>query len=216
MVNLQALDSFATSPENAFSIIVATLLANVLGSGNIELNFPLLGICFFLFVTYILLLILYCGFKGPGLSSANQLQFNRHVFHAGLWVEISGPIVWSSFLYPHLTYDQVLASYGRAILQLRSLLPAFYFFLPLILLLFCQRVTNLRIQIVPEFKRLVGEHWLEIIISLVATMPFITAYLGTSLKRVDPLVWLSILFSVLIWSRIASSRWPRRDLTSSV
>jgi len=216
MVNLQALDTFATSPENAFSIIVATLLANVLGSVNIELNFPLLGVCFFLFAAYILLLIHYCGFRGPSLSSAKQLQFNRHVFHAGLWVGVSGPIVWSTFLYPHLTYDQVLASYGTSILQLRSLLPALSFFLPLILLLSCQRATNLRIQIVPEFERVFAEHWLEIFISLGATVPFVTAYLGIWVKRVDPLVWLSILGYVLIWSGIASSRGGVQKVTSPV
>jgi len=210
MVSFPGLDSFAKSPENAFSIVVATILVNVLGS-NLELNFPLLWYAFGFYLFYIVLLAAYLG-KARNLSATDQHRFNRHVFQAGLWIGISVPLVWSVFFpYPQPRYEQLPVSEWATIIQLKNSLLMLLFAAPFVLLLLCKIVTKLRIRIIDEFRMVIHEHFLEIIVGLVATLPFMTSVSRLGIRILLPFVWLFVPIFVIMWAAVAA--YPSRSAT---
>jgi hypothetical protein len=211
MVSFLGVDSFAKSPENAFSIIVATILVNVLSSRlQLELNFTLLGFTFGFYLLYIFLLLAYLP-KARNLNAPDQHRFNRHVFHAGLWIGISVPVVWSLFIpYPQPLYEQLPVSEWAALIQLKNFLPMLSFVAPLMLLLHCKKTTLLRVRMIDEFWKVLHEHSLEIIVGLIATFPFMTSVSTLGIRPLLPSAWLSDLIFVIVWAAFAS--WvPRRE-----
>lgn len=125
LTSFPGLDSFAKSPENAFSIVVATILVNVL-SNNLELNFSLLWFTLGFYLIYIIVLLAYLP-KACNLGVRDQHRFNRHVFHAGLWIGIFFSIIWATFVpYPQPAYGELPVAEWATIIQAKKLLPMFF------------------------------------------------------------------------------------------
>lgn len=202
LASFPGLDSFAKSPENAFSIVVATILVNILSS-NLELNFFLLWFTFGFYLLYIMLLLVYLP-KACNLDLSDQHCFNRHVFHAGLWIGMSVPVIWATFIpYPQPAYEQLPVTEWATIIQVKNLLPML-FAAPFVPLLLCKILTGLRICVIDEFSRILHEHFLEIVVGAIATLPFMTSLARLGIRPLLPFAWLTDLFFVIVWTGLAA------------
>lgn len=88
--------SFATSPQNAPSLLISTLLVNALAF-EIRLNLT------YLILTYVLIAIYFALLWTYPIITANPSQtdlkkFTRHVFYASIFGGLALVILWSDFV----------------------------------------------------------------------------------------------------------------------
>lgn len=80
-------------------------------------------------------------------------------------------------------------------------------FVPLLL---CKILTGLRIHVIDEFLRVLHEHLLEIVVGVIATLPFMTSVSKLGIRPLLPFAWLSAIFFVVIWAGFAAWIPPRK------
>lgn len=100
--------SFATSPENAPSLLISTLLINALAF-EIRLNLGYLILTYVLITIYFGLLLLY-AIMAVNSCQADLTNFNRHVFYASIFGGIALVLLWSDFILGYFYNGDVLFS----------------------------------------------------------------------------------------------------------
>lgn len=172
-------DSFATSPENAFSIIILTLLVNVLATqGGLDIKYLFYPYAFI--GLYLAALSRYGSIHGKELIANRLEKFNRHVFHAGLWSGLAVPLLWVDFLYPHFYFDQVLSAYFLPILGIKQIGTGLSVFCLFFMIAFKKR-TKLKVSFLDEIKRLTNDS-ISVFFLLAATAPFAVYTIDRLLK----------------------------------
>jgi len=172
--------SFATSPENAPSLLISTLLINALGF-EMQLNLTYLILTYVLIAIYFVLLMLY-AIGAADSSQVDLRDFARHVFYASIFVEIALVILWSDFVLGYFYNGGILFSLFPNLREIKNWAVLTQFALPVFSIVIARLRSRQTIMMRAELRALTRYGWRKSIVlmfTVASTIPFVFPQITT-------------------------------------
>ncbi len=216
--------SFATSPQNAPSLLISTLLVNALAV-EIQLNLAYLILTYLLIAIYFALLWVY-AIVAVNSSQADLRNFTRHVFYASIFGRIALVILWSDFILGYFYNGEVLFSLFPNLRQIKNWVVLAQFILPIFSIIFARWRTGQTIIVRVELRALASYAWrvsIVLMFSLGSTIPFLHSQIISELGILaqifqSPVLMLvlSLPFICVFFEKLPIDQMPKNQVNVSL